>query len=170
MKFKKYDVQTDGGKWLKIGPGETVTMILRGDIYEELEWQKWVNGQAKKVPPGTKGASPKFQVNAIVYNAKEKKFECKIFGFGLMIYRELEKIANHYTIEEIKIAVTRTGTGLNTEWEVIALAGKQHEISPTSLEMIEQVPLHILGEKKADDVGSPPPAEEGDPGFDSIPF
>jgi hypothetical protein len=149
MKFKKFDMAeggSNGGLFFKIKNGESRMGVIRGEIYEF--YSRWVGGKSFVVTAGEENAKPKFRVNIVVYDEKEKVFRALIWEFGLMIYQQLADIAQETDITKLKLKITRRGEGLDTTYTVMPPLSDKDKLTPKQLEQIEAVPLKILEHKE----------------------
>lgn len=164
MKFTE-DAPSGGGNsksmFLKIGDGESIYCVLRGDI--KVSYSRWTGTTYEPAKKGEEGASMRFKVNAIV--AEDKKPVAKILEGGGHLYFDLKSINEEYPLEETMIKISRTGMKQNTRYSVI-VAGPKAQPDEKTLQAIQAVPLHSLESRGA--------AQTSDvPGFDDnedVPF
>ncbi len=139
MKFRKVETggEEGGSKFLKIRSGEAVRGVCRGELYEFF--QVWENGKPQRVASGTKGAKPRFRINFVV--KEDSKFVAKIFEFGVMINNMLHELSEDYDLSETVLKISRSGSGLETEYAVIPLK------DAPPIGEIKKVELQILDHK-----------------------
>lgn len=124
MKFKR--VESKGGssegssRFLKIKSGESVKGVCRGEVYEF--YQKWENGKSISSLKPQQGFRPKWRVNFIVFEAGAPK--SKILEFGPMISNQLAALSEDYNLSETIIKISKTGSGMDTDYSVIPLKDK----------------------------------------------
>lgn len=171
MKFKDMpkSERPGGDKFLQIGSGETVKVIFRGEIYEYFN--RWVNGKSETVSADTPGAKRRYKVNAVV---NDNGYKAKIYDFGPGVYEDMLFIQKQSgDITKQIVAINREGTGLGTEWKLMALGQ-----APTTIDF-NSIKLHILDadaksikdkepDYKAEDFGPEMPSFEED--HPEIPF
>lgn len=130
------------GKFLKLGDGESVYCVLRGDI--KVSYSRWTGTTYEPAKKGEEGASMRFKVNAIV--AEDKKPVAKILEGGGHLYFDLKGINEEYPLEDTMIKITRTGVKQNTRYSVI-VAGPKAQPDAKTMEAIQAVQLHSLESK-----------------------
>ncbi len=142
MKFNKQEVEHKGpGKFLKVGDGQSVNGIFRGEIF--TFYNKWVNGKGTACHPDEPGAKARFKLNFVTY--EEGKFVAKIFEFPQTVYNQLADIHEIYPLEKTKVRLSRRGTGTDTTYTILPLTNEP--ISPVTMSQVEGVSLHILDDK-----------------------
>lgn len=145
MKLTKRETKSGGeggGLFLRLGDGENVTGIFRGEVYEF--WQSWPQGGVKQVyEVPTPGASSRFKANIIVKEGD--KFIAKVFEFGTSFYNQLAELNEEYDLETTKVKISRRGAGKETNWIVMPLL--KEPLQPKIIAMIEAVPLNELAPK-----------------------
>jgi hypothetical protein len=130
------------GKFLKIGDGESIYCIPRGDI--KTSYQKWNGSTYESAKKGEEGASLRFKVNVIVF--EDKKPVAKILEGGGHLYFDLKGINEEYPLESTMIKISRTGIKQNTRYTVI-VAGPKTQPDAKTMEAIQAVQLHSLESK-----------------------
>lgn len=152
MKFPKKAAPTSEGiaaaNYLKIGDGQSVTGVPRGDVFEFF--QKWPQGGQKEVfLVPTVGATPRYKINVVVH--EDGKFIAKCFEFGSSVYAQFAEIADNFEIEKTKVKISRKGSGKSTEWFILPLGA----VEPKALKAIEAVELNVFGALSAPAGGNP---------------
>ena len=143
MKFnQKQEVSHSGSnKFLKVGDGQSVNGVFRGEIY--TFYNKWVNGKGMTCSPDDPGAKPRFKLNFVTM--EDGKFVAKIFEFPQTVYNLLSDINDVYPLDKTKVKVSRRGTGTDTTYNILPLVNEP--ISGTTLNQIESVALQVLDDK-----------------------
>lgn len=149
MKFPKKAAPMNEGisaaNYLKIGDGQSVTGVPRGEVFEFF--QKWPQGGQKEVfLVPTSGATPRYKINVVVH--EDGKFAAKVFEFGTSVYNQFAEIADNFDMEKTKIKISRKGSGKNTEWFILPLGA----VEPKALKSIALVELNSFA-PKVDDAG-----------------
>lgn len=168
MRFRTLPENEGGGsdKFLKIKNGESIKVILRGEIYEYFV--KWENGKSVVVAEN-QGGKLRFRINALLFDQEQKKFVAKIWEFGQAVYKQLASINEEYALEETKIKITRKGEGKETEYSILPLL--KEPLSEQVMKMIEATELNILNKQgspvnKSEDAseffGPPPEMDDGE--------
>lgn len=146
LKFDK-DPQTNGGNFLKLKDGESVTGILRGEV--KVFYITWEGGKSSEVPEGTPGAKFRFRVNLVVAE-KDGVFVPKILEQGAMVYKAFKDLSEDYSLDETIIKIKRTGSGQNnTEYSVMPLPKKPEAATLKKLEALELLPLESEQKEEA---------------------
>lgn len=160
MNFNKRETPTGGQShlFIKFKDGESKTGIFRGEVYEFH--QIWENGKSQIVNEDHPQAKSRFRANFVVF--EDGRFTPKIFEFGLGVYNQLAEIAEEYKIEEIKVKITRRGTGMDTTWMILPLL--KEPISAKIMNEIESIPLNPLEHKPPT---GPKPIKNYAPSMDS---
>lgn len=148
MKFPKQQQQFSGpSKFLKLQDGEAQTVILRGEVHA---FQKtWPDGKV----------SQRYSVNALV--PEGTSITATVWEFGPMVYDKLAEINEVYALDTIKIRVKRTGTKLDTEYNIMPLLKPEDTLTASQLKVIEGVTLNILDKEPS------PPMPKGETGSDN---
>lgn len=154
MKFPKKSAPTGegiaAGSYLKIGDGQSVTGVPRGDVHEFF--QRWPQGGQKEVfLVPTAGAAPRYRINVVVH--EDGKFCAKVFEFGPSVYGQFSEISDNFEIDKTKVKISRKGSGKNTEWFILPLG----PVDPKALKAIVATELNALAPQSA-------PAAGGEPG------
>lgn len=166
MKFTRRAGPTSEGisaaNYLKIGDGQSVTGVPRGEIYEF--YQKWPQGGMKETfDKPTQGASSRFKINLVIQ--EDGKFVAKVFEFGPRVYNQFADISDELDLEKTKIKISRRGAGKSTEWNVFPLGA----VDAKALKLIAATELNELGVS-----GATPQASdlevEAESDDDSVPF
>ena len=145
MKFRK-DLQESNGPshFIKLKDGESVSGILRGELNETFVL--WEAGKSREVPEGTPGAKLRFKVNMVIKEGSS--YVARILEGGQLMYKQLAQLAEDYELDATVIKVSRSGTGLDTEYAVIPAPPKA-QVAKEAMAFIETLELHELGEKPA---------------------
>lgn len=140
----------NGGKFLKLGDGEHVYCVLRGDI--KVSYSRWTGSTYEPAKKGEEGASMRFKVNAIV--AEDKKPVAKILEGGGHLYFDLKGINDEYPLEDTMIKITRTGVKQNTRYTVIVAGPKAQpdEKTMAAIKAVQLLSLEPKGSVQTDDV------------------
>jgi hypothetical protein len=144
MKFRD-DIDVGGpSNYIKLKDGETVAGICRG---EPLEcYVLWENKVKTEVFPDTPGAKFNFKINFIIKEGTV--YVPKILEGGAQIYKQLAALSKQWELEETVIFISRTGTGMDTEYTVMPAPPKQ-QVTKEALEHIATIELNELnGEKE----------------------
>jgi hypothetical protein len=124
MKFK-YSPQErsgsgDGNLFLRLKDGDSVKVILRGNPSEFFTL--WQNGKSSPAPEGTKGASFRFRINAIV--TENDKYVVKIWEQGTRVYNALKALSEDYDLNKTVLRVSRSGSSKDdTQYSIVPLPG-----------------------------------------------
>ncbi len=149
---------TGSTKYLKLKDGESVNIILRGNVHRFFSIFG-VKGEVSREMPGAK---LRYKVNAIV--SIEGKFEAKILEYGKMINDEFYKCSQVCDVTKTKLKLSCRGKGLKTEYFAMPIVNEP--IPPAVMKQIEAVPLNMLDTK--------PPVNKADPGpiesFEDMPM
>lgn len=129
--------------FLKINDGESVTGVLRGEVYEFSI--KWVDGKPVKSSKNAPTAKPHFRVNFIL--SEGEHFVPKVWEFGIIVNNKLADVSALLAdvdrdITQTKIKITRHGIGLDTEYSISPLA--REPLSKNQLEHIKALKLNLL--------------------------
>jgi hypothetical protein len=130
------------GKFLKIGDGESVYCILRGDI--KTSYQKWNGTTYESAKKGDEGASLRFKVNVVVF--EDKKPVAKILEGGGHLYFDFKAINDEYPLENTLIKISRVGVRQNTRYTVMP-AGPKLQPDAKVMAAVEALELHSLEPK-----------------------
>jgi hypothetical protein len=145
VKFTKRNIQKsdgNGGSYLSLKDGESVTVVFRGEIHEF--WQSWPYGGEKLVfDKPTAGASSRFKANVVI--RENNKFIAKVWEFGLAIYVQLGEINEVYPLERTKLKITRRGADKKTSYMLLPIVAEP--LSGQLMAEVEAVPLNILDGK-----------------------
>lgn len=162
MQFPKRAASTSEGisaaNYLKLSDGQSVTGVARGEIYKF--YQRWPQGGQKEVfSVPTSGASLRYKINVVV--PENGGFSAKVFEFGNKVYDQFAEIAENFEIENVKIKISRKGSGKSTDWFVLCLG----PVDSKALKSIAAVELNALGPQEgvADMAGTN--SDSGDIGF-----
>lgn len=140
--FKPSESEKGSNLFLKINDGESVNLVLRGEIYTFYSiWNK-AEQCSEVVSLDTLGSRRRFRVNAIVF--ENGAFVAKIFEFSTPLYRQFAELAEEYDVTEIKIKITRCGEKKKTTYLMIPLFGKKDVLTPKALKEIQAVELLTL--------------------------
>lgn len=149
MKFikKEESLQKGPSKYLSFKDGEVKSVAFKGDIYSY--YIKWVDGKSHVCGEGDPGAKHRYKINAIVREGGE--LVAKIFEFGQGISNDLADIQHTLSmtkskIENFKVKISKSGSGLNTEWTVKL----DEEIKPGSLDGVELNDLDLRPKFKSE--------------------
>ena len=157
LKFDK-DPKTSGGKFLKIGDGETVTGILRGSVRDfYVLWNP--DKTSTIVPEGTPKAKFRFRVNLVTWD-QAGNLEAKILEQGPTMYKMLKELSQDYELDKTAIKIKRTGSGQNnTEYSIVPMP------KPPSDKMLEALRhIELLSLEDEQDTATQKPIE------DDLPF
>jgi hypothetical protein len=145
MKFSKREiVQSEGsGLFLKLGDGESVTGVFRGDVYEF--YSKWVGNRSQLTTPEDPEGKSRFRLNFVTKEGD--RWTAKIWEFGTIVYNQLAELNDEYTLDETKVKVTRRGTGTDTTYSILPLLKEKFDLK--TVEAIESVNLHALEHRDA---------------------
>lgn len=163
MKFpKRATPQSDGisaANYLKIADGQSVTGVLRGNLFEF--WQKWPQGGVKeKFAHATPGAIQRFKVNIVI--PENGKLAAKVFEFGPRVYDQFSDASAEFDLAKTKIKISRRGSEKNTVWTVMPLG----PVDAKALKAIEAINLNILDQDLAQPLDAPMPEHEFPGGVD----
>lgn len=132
-----------GGNFLKLGDGESVVGIFRGDVYEFYQlWDDTAEGGRKSqvVPEGTAGAKARFRINFIV---KDKDgYHPMIFENGPRVHAQLAELHEEFGLETTVVKLTRNGLKLETKYSIMPI--KNNQVSDETLELLRDLELHKL--------------------------
>lgn len=138
LKFDK-DPKTEGGKFIKLKDGETVTGILRGTVKDF--YVLWENKVSTHVPEGTPKAKFRFRVNMITWDDKGN-LEARILEQGPTLYKSLKELSQDYALDRTAIKIKRSGSGMNdTEYTIIPLPKPPSEAMMSAIEKVELLSL-----------------------------
>ena len=165
MKFPKRDRVNGPSNYLKLKDGESVTGILRGDLYKYYE--TGFGPTAKIVGPG-EGAE-KYRANFIVKEGAQ--YVAKVWNFGGKIYDTLSALEESgWDLDHTLLTVSRVGTTKeNTKYTVTPV---KQEPSPSALKEIEKLELNTLTPKPFQNEIQKPAVKNYAPGSDDegLPF
>lgn len=132
--------KTGGGKFLKIGDGESVVGILRGTVLDYyVIWNP--DKTSTIVPEGTPKAKFRFKVNFVTWD-QEGNLEAKILEQGSTVYKALKELSQDYDLEKTAIKIKRTGSGQNnTEYSIVPLPKPPSEKMLEALKNLELLSL-----------------------------
>jgi hypothetical protein len=149
MKFTEDAPQGSSGpgKFIKLKDGESIYVILRGDI--KTSYQKWNGSTYEPAKKGEEGASLRFKVNAVVF--EDKKPVVKILEGGGHLYFDLKTINDEYALEITMIKISRAGERQGTRYTVMP-AGPKAQPDANMLTAIESLTLHSFEPKGAEPV------------------
>lgn len=133
--------QTYDSNYLRLNGGESIIFIPRGEILEFTV--EWIN---KKPVYDTPNGKIRYKFNVLINN--NSVLTPKIFEFGTQIYDALVSIKEDLKEEGLdldttRIKVTRRGTGLDTDYSVVALG----QADARTLKTMADIPLLTLGTK-----------------------
>jgi hypothetical protein len=147
LKFDQ-EVKTGDGKFLKLNDKESIVGVLRGDV--RTEYVLWEHKKPIPVDPGTAGAKFRFRVNMVLVDksgAITPESDVKILEMGPSVYKQLKALDEaEYVLAETYIKISRNGTGLDTEYQVIPSPKKP---SAAALSALAQIQLHPLEDQTA---------------------
>lgn len=151
MKFKERAKSPFEGssKYIRLKDGESVTGILRGEIYEFHI--KWVNGKSVVVDEKDPEAKHRYKINMVV--PEEGKFVAKVLEFGSMLYDHLYELSLNMNLEKTKLKLSRKGTGTDTTYIPVPLG----PIEEKTLTQLSGVELNILNVQKSEPKHEEPP-------------
>lgn len=137
--WDKEVMDTEEKKYVKLNDGEEVVGVLSGE--PKLEYVVWVNDKGKKtktvVPEGTKDSKFRFLVNLAV-KGKDGKWEAKVLEQGKSVFNAIKKLRNvGYNLNDTFIALSRSGTGLETEYSLVTLPTKLSDEDKAQLATLE---------------------------------
>lgn len=149
MKMPKRDVQESsggGGVFLKLGDGESVTGVFRGEVYTFYSYWDQASRRSVVVDLDHDMARPRYRLNFITKD-ESGQLAAKIWEFAGPVYDMLQAINEEYALEETTIKVTRKGEGKETEYNLLPLL--KTPLTPKALEQIAAVKLQVLNHKDA---------------------
>lgn len=147
----------NGGNFLKLDSGQSVTGVFRGDVHKF--YQSWPKGGDKRVSTEPfEGAKARFKANIVIH--EDGKFVARIFEFGVLLNNQLAAIADDCEdITKAKIKISRQGSDKSTKWTITQVT--KGPLTEKQLKEIDAVELNVLGDQ---------PAVEASADSDSIPF
>lgn len=138
---RRAEPKHEGGNFIKLESGQSVTGVFRGDVLEF--YQSWPKGGEKQVSlEPFEGGKLRMKANFVVHEGG--KFVAKIFEFPVRVNNMLADIASEYDLNKTKIKLTRQGEGKNTNWMILPIT--KEPLSAKQLKEIAAVELNILGE------------------------
>ncbi len=144
MKFlDDIDETSSQSNFVRLKDGETISGIPRGEIHHA--YIVWENRKRREVSKGTPDAKFRFSMNFVVKEGTS--YVAKIFEGGTMVYKQLKKLSKDYDLTETVIKITREGSELDTEYDVIPAPPKQQP-SLEALAFIGTIELHDLTGRK----------------------
>lgn len=154
--------KTDGpSNYLKIKDGESVSGILRGELFTYYETGF---GPTAKIVGLGEGGVQKFRSNFIVNEGG--KYVAKVWTFGGRVYDTLAALEkNGWDLDNTLLTISRTGsTKENTKYTVTPSPQKP---TPQALQAINALELSQLAPKEFQNEITPPPKFDD---TDEIPF
>ena len=163
MKFQERAKKQSGdsSRYLKVGDGETVSGIFRGEVYSFHV--KWVGGKSQVTDSNDREAKLRHKVNVVVYEGN--KFVAKVFEFPDGVYEQLGEVNKKCggALEKFKVKIARSGIEKATRYFFLP---EEKPLSEVVLKAIALVDLNILDGKKAE---AQAPADEFPPDFGDPP-
>lgn len=143
MKFRKDVAEASGGgHYIKLKDKESVTGIFMGEPHEFAI--VWENGKSRHVPTGTPGSKFRFNINFVVKEGTT--YVPKIYEGGPQIYNQMADINEEYPLEETPVKITRNGTGLDTEYNLMPML--KNPLTKEIKDYLATITLHKLGESE----------------------
>lgn len=163
MEFPK---RSNGGgsdgpsNYLRIKDGESVTGILRGELYKY--YQTGFGPTAQVVGPGE--GKERFKANFVV--KEDEKFVAKLWEFGPKIYDMLAALhESGWKLDNTLLTISRVGsTKENTKYTVSPM---KKEPTAAAMKEIEKLEMNSLGPKEQGPLKNYAPSDEES---DTIPF
>ncbi len=138
---KRYINKTDSGTYLKLGDGESVIGVFRGEIYES--YIRWDEGKSKPVTKDAAGAKSRFKANFIVKEAGT--YIAKVFEFSPTTYNQLVEINEMGPLEKTKVKIIRRGVSKDTVYMIMP---STTALTEGELLAIGDAKLNILDDKQ----------------------
>jgi len=139
-KFRENVETGQGGQFLKLKDGESQYVIFMGEPYEFYQVFDQAKMKANIVPEGTPKASFRFRMNAVIKVGQN--YEVRIFENGATVYNMLKTLNDEYGgIETVIIKITRKGTMLDTEYQLVPL---RQEIPQATRQVLSKLKLLTL--------------------------
>lgn len=161
MRFqKKADTGGGGDKYLKLKDGESKKVILRGEPYEFHV--KWDGSKYQPANEGEAGSSSRYKMNIVSW--EEGRFKPRLWEFPQTICNKLADMMEEYPLDRTLLKITRQGTGSDTEYHLLPLAGEKDKLSSAALTQIGEVEMLIM------DAPRGAPKERTETSSDEIPF
>lgn len=131
--------EENGGSFLKLGDGESVNGVFRGEVYKF--YQHWPMGGEKHVSEVPfPGGQMRFKANFVVY--ENKQFIAKVFEFTAKTNNDLANLAKVCNIRETKVMITRNGLSKKTTYTVLPVLNEP--LTEEQLVRIRAVALNPL--------------------------
>lgn len=152
MKFKDLPQETSGGSFVKIGAGESVIGVFRGEPHDFR--QHWVGDRSEICLGGSSGdgcvhcangirPTFRFRINFMVKEGNA--YIAKIFEQGRRVYDQLKGLHADYDLEQTVVKISRQGSGKDdTVYSVLPLPPPKGSLSKEALSAIKDVKLHDL--------------------------
>lgn len=153
MKFpRKAESSNNSGveKFLSLKDNESITGVFRGEIHEYF--MKWVEGKSVAAQMGEPGAKIRFELNFVTF--KDGRFKALIWSFPQTVYNMLSSINEEYPLQTTKVKISRTGTGMDTEYHILPLL--KEPLAGAALQHIEATELNILDKPRVHNASVPP--------------
>lgn len=149
MKFEHIETNrgesSGGSNFLKLNDGESVTGILRGEVYKF--YQVWPQGGQKQIfTEPTPGASARFRVNVVI--PENKTYRPLLWEFGVTVNNQLADLSGEMDLSTTKLKITRRGIGKKTMWTAVPLG----QIDQKTVKALDDVSLNVLEHKETNDV------------------
>lgn len=142
MKFPKRDAEaSQGGVFLKLKDGESVSGVFRGEIYAFYSY--WDNAEKKSFVVDVEHdlARQRYRLNFVTKD-ESGQLVSKIWEFAGPIYDMLQAINEEYPLPETTVKITRKGTGKDTEYNLLPLL--KQPLTKAHLATIEEIKLQVL--------------------------
>ena len=175
MKFPSSPSSGGDQTFFKIKPGETQTVVVRGEPYEFFA--RWEGNKSIHVREGDHGAKFKFRINLIVSEvvSGNKVMSAKVWEQGPTVYNILKEMHAEYDLVKTALKIKREGSGMDTEYTILPV---RQELTPAQIKSVDAVQLQDLAadhrkEQKANAHNEPPFGDDEPPPFDptdEIPF
>jgi hypothetical protein len=128
--------------FLKLGNNESASGMFMGDVHEFFV--VWNESERRSYPaePGTPKSKFRFRINFVM--KENGAFVAKVFESGGPTYDMLEILHNEYGLDKTAVKITKTGSGKDTKFHIMALSPKSQP-SEAQKKAMREVPLHDLG-------------------------
>ena len=150
MKFKDLPQENNGGSFVKIGAGESVVGVFRGEPHDYR--QHWLGERSEICLGGSSGdgcahcangirATFRFRINFMVKEGST--YVAKIFEQGRRVYDQLRGLHEDYDLEQTVVKITRHGSGAkDTTYTVLPVP--KGTLSKEAQEALSKIKLHDL--------------------------
>ena len=169
MKFPDWGSGGIGQHLIRLKDGDTVPGVFRGEIVRF--YQHWsANGQpsvcagrdkCQLCGQGEKGIG-RFRINFLIQ--ENGAWVAKIFEAGRKVFDQLTALNKDMPLEKLKVRVSRSGSGKQTQISVNAFPGENGLVDTKLEKVIGAIQLHDLTLEKAEE-DPEQDANEDVPGF-----